>query len=95
MLKVKIERQKDKNAQMAGEVKMLRKRELEIVKRWDFDDIDLVTDRLWMINGHAASESKWKIKIPSIKYNILSSFYKTTNINLSIHILLHMKNNYI
>jgi hypothetical protein len=31
---------------MAGEVKMLRKRELEIVKRWDFDDIDLVTDRL-------------------------------------------------
>jgi hypothetical protein len=46
MLKAKIERQKDKNAQMAGEVKMLRKRELEIVKRWDFDDIDLVTDRL-------------------------------------------------
>lgn len=45
-LKAKIDRQKDKNAQMAGEVKMLRKRELEIVKRWDFDDIDLVTDRL-------------------------------------------------
>lgn len=45
-LRMKIERQKERNTRLAQEVKMMRKREIEIVKRWDLEDIDLVTDRL-------------------------------------------------
>lgn len=45
-LQRKIIRQSKFNKQMALQVKAMRKREIEIVKRWDMDDIDLQTDRL-------------------------------------------------
>jgi len=45
-MKAKIENKKKQNKILAGDVKKLRKREIEIIKRWDLDDIDLITERL-------------------------------------------------
>jgi len=45
-MKAKIENKKRQNKILAGDVKKLRKREIEIIKRWDLDDIDLITERL-------------------------------------------------
>lgn len=42
----KVDAQMAINQELALQVKSLRKREIEIVKRWDLDDIDLVTERL-------------------------------------------------
>jgi hypothetical protein len=56
-LRVKVARQMERNKKLGGLVKELRKREIEIVKRWDLDDIDLVTERLNMFRSH---ESKSK-----------------------------------
>lgn len=60
-LKERIEKQKERNGKLAQEVRVLRKREIEIVKRWDLDDIDLVTERLEVLNGKKNSESKFEI----------------------------------
>lgn len=52
----KIENKEEQNKQLALEVRKLRKRELEIIKRWDMDDIDLVTERLKLIKSTASSD---------------------------------------
>lgn len=45
-MKNKINNQKNRNKALAWDIKILRKREIEIIKRWDLDDIDLITERL-------------------------------------------------
>lgn len=52
----KIENKEEQNKQLALEVRKLRKRELEIIKRWDMDDIDLVTERLKLIKSTTSSD---------------------------------------
>uniref|UniRef100_A0A7S3KP93 Uncharacterized protein n=1 Tax=Euplotes crassus TaxID=5936 RepID=A0A7S3KP93_EUPCR len=52
----KIQNKEEQNKQLALEVRKLRKRELEIIKRWDMDDIDLVTERLKLIKSTASSD---------------------------------------
>jgi hypothetical protein len=62
-MRMKIDRQKDRNVRLAQEVKVLRKREIEIIKRWDLDDIDLITDRLNnVLHDKPSIESKFKIR---------------------------------
>ena len=51
---IKIKDNQNKN--LALEVRKLRKRELEIIKRWDMDDIDLVTERMKLIKSSTSSD---------------------------------------
>ena len=68
----KIIRQSKFNKQMALQVKAMRKREIEIVKRWDMDDIDLQTDRLQNLLASEPPQDKkpeiTKAKVPELDF---------------------------
>lgn len=55
-MREKVRTKEKKNEELGDQVRKMRKRELEIVKRWDMDDIDLVTERLKIIRSSASSE---------------------------------------
>ena len=59
-MKERVKKQKDHNQNLANEVKKLRKRELEIIKRWDLDDINLITERLNFEKSTESSKSNSK-----------------------------------
>lgn len=61
-----IIKRKKENKVLSQEVRKLRKRELEIIKRWDMDDIDLVTERMKLIKSSTSSNMSKSI-IPLAK----------------------------
>lgn len=72
-LKRKIERQEALNQQMAAQVKALRKREIEIIKRWDLDDVDLVTERLKILKSSTSAmdgkkNPKKRCRVPKLDF---------------------------
>lgn len=56
-MKAKIEEMESNNASLANAVKKLRKREIEIIRRWDLDDIDLVTERLEFLKSETSKSA--------------------------------------
>lgn len=58
---------------MAAQVKALRRREIEIIKRWDLDDVDLVTERLKILKSstsatEAKRNSKKRCRVPKLDF---------------------------
>ena len=64
----KVQKLMKLNEQLSHQVKILRKREIEIVKRWDLDDVDLVTERLKILKtSHSYKKnSKKRNKVPKL-----------------------------
>lgn len=67
-VKGKVQKLMKLNEQLSQQVKVLRKREIEIVKRWDLDDVDLVTERLKILKTSQSykKNSKKRNKVPKL-----------------------------